>query len=137
MHAPPRSPLLAISLLPLTFALGCASAPTSLPDQPKPAVVVEMKYHSFDPDTVTIKAGEAVLWRNNTLIGHTVTADPKKAEDASHVALPPGAVTFDSGDVPGGKSWQYIFTVPGIYKYICIPHESKGMLGTVIVQAGP
>jgi plastocyanin len=114
---------------------GCASAPTSLPGQPAPAAVVECHLHSFEPATVTIKAGQAVLWRNTTtLVWHTVTLDPSLAEKQEDVAMPTGAKTFDSGKISSGDSFEHVFDVPGTYKYFCQPHESHGMLGEVIVQ---
>ena len=114
---------------------GCASAPQSLPNQPAPAAVVEMHFHSFEPKTVTIKAGQAVLWRNTTpVIYHTVTADPKLAAKPQDVLLPTGVEPFDSGKVSAGNSYEHVFAVPGTYKYFCQPHESHGMVGEVIVE---
>jgi plastocyanin len=58
----------------------------------------------------------------------TITAD---------VALPAGAGPFNSGNIGLGKEFSYTFTVPGTYKYFCIPHETSGMTGTVIVNKAP
>jgi plastocyanin len=114
---------------------GCASAPTSVQGQPAPAATVEMDFHSFDPPSVTIKAGQAVLWRNNgMLVWHTVTCDPNLAQNQVDVAMPDGAKPFDSGKVSPGEAFEHVFDVPGTYKYFCQPHESHGMLGVVIVQ---
>ncbi len=101
-----------------------------------PAVTVTMGYHSFNPDTVTILVGQTVDWHNDTWISHTVTCDPSKAKTAGDAVLPAGATPFDSGEVARHTDYQYTFTVPGEYHYFCIPHESHGMLGKVIVQ-GP
>lgn len=35
----------------------------------------------------------------------------------------------------GGGKFTKTFDVPGEYYYFCIPHESLGMLGTVIVPS--
>jgi len=119
-----------------TVCGGCASAPQSIAGQPAPAAVVEMHFHSFAPESVTIKSGQAVLWRNTTpVIYHTVTADPKLAQKPEDVALPTGVAPFDSGKVSSGDSFEHVFTVPGTYRYFCQPHESHGMVGEVIVQA--
>ncbi|HWE04106.1 MAG TPA: plastocyanin/azurin family copper-binding protein [Tepidisphaeraceae bacterium] len=113
---------------------GCASPPDHAPGQPAPSAVVDMHLHSFEPKTVTILAGEAVLWRNTSFISHTVTADPALAEKPEDVALPPGAQPFNSGNIKSGDVFEKVFTVPGTYKYFCIPHEHAGMLGEVVVK---
>jgi len=114
------------------MAVGCSSGKSY--SGPEPAAVVVMHLHSFEPATATIKAGQTVRWNNTSIIWHTVTDDPALAKDASHAALPPGAAAFDSGKVEAGSNWWHTFSVPGTYKYFCKPHESKGMLGTVVVQ---
>jgi plastocyanin len=99
----------------------------------KSSAVVAMGFHSFDPPKVTIHAGETVLWENTSIIWHTVTADAAKAKDPANVALPAGAEAFDSGKVDSGGMYQHAFTVPGMYKYFCQPHEAMGMIGEVEV----
>lgn len=88
----------------------------------------------FAPDTVVIRAGSAVRWTNASVLPHTVTADPAKAARADNVQLPTGAKTFDSGDMPQGAVFVHTFTVPGTYRYVCIPHELAAMVGVVVVQ---
>ena len=88
----------------------------------------------FVPATITIKVGDTITWTNSGTIAHTTTADPAKAAKASNVALPSGAKTWDSGLLNAGQSFSHTFDVAGVYKYICIPHEAAGMLGTVTVQ---
>lgn len=88
----------------------------------------------FLPDTVRIAAGETIRWRNTSDVLHTVTADPGLAADASNVTLPQGASTFDSGNIAPGEIFEYTFSVPGTYQYICVPHELVGMIGWVIVS---
>lgn len=112
---------------------GCAHSKPHGPDQPS-AAVVQMHFHSFEPKSVTIHAGEAVLWKNTSLIWHTVTADPADAKRPEDVSLPAGAQAFDSGKVPAGDTYRQLFTVPGTYRYFCRPHELKGMIGEVIVK---
>lgn len=88
----------------------------------------------FTPGTIRISAGETVTWRNTSDLPHTVTADPSKAMDPSNVSLPDGAETFDSGTLNPGDVFERTFTVPGTYRYVCLPHEAAGMVGTVIVE---
>ena len=122
------------TLLFLATALcGCHS--TSKPyDGPEPDATVNMGFHNFDPHLVTINAGQTVRWSNTSLIWHTVTFDPSKANDENHVAIPAGVEPFDSGKIKSNGNYWHTFTVPGVYHYICQPHESKGMMGTVVVQ---
>jgi len=87
----------------------------------------------FVPTEITIKAGDTVEWRNIGSIPHTVTADPKRAPSSRNIELPAGAETFDSGWVMGEQWFRYTFSEPGVYRYICLPHERARMLGTVIV----
>ncbi len=88
---------------------------------------------NFSPQTATIKAGQVVLWRNQSLFGHTVTFDRTKADNPNDVVLPAGAEPFSSGDIPPGETFAHKFTVPGTYRYICRKHEGQNMTGTIIV----
>jgi len=98
------------------------------------AVVDMTSTLNFDPASVTIRAGETVLWRNRSLFAHTVTFDPDKAADPAHVLLPDGAEPFASGDIPAGEVYARKFTVPGTYRYTCLTHEDLGMHGTIVVN---
>jgi plastocyanin len=88
----------------------------------------------FTPDTVRIRVGETVRWRNGSDLMHTVTGDPAQARDPSSVRLPEGAATFDSGEMQPGDVFEYTFEVAGEYQYFCIPHEAAGMIAWVIVE---
>ncbi|HET8728670.1 MAG TPA: plastocyanin/azurin family copper-binding protein [Alphaproteobacteria bacterium] len=101
------------------------------------AAIVDMGWFSFEPAEVAVRAGETVEWRNTSPTRHTVTADPAKADDPADVALPAGAEPFDSGRIPPGETYRRRFTVPGTYRYFCIPHEDMGMVATVIVEPMP
>jgi plastocyanin len=89
----------------------------------------------FEPATVTIKAGETVTWKNESDFVHTATADPEKSRQDGLVLLPDGAEPWDSGNLAKDQSWSHTFTVPGEYRYFCLPHYMVGMTGTVIVEA--
>lgn len=100
-----------------------------------PAAVVHMTAaNKFDPEKVTIKAGEAVRWVNDTGgPSHTVTTDPSAVQDENHVQIPDGAKPFSSGVIGQGKFFQHTFDLPGTYRYACAPHEDSKMLGEVVV----
>jgi plastocyanin len=87
----------------------------------------------FDPDNVTVPKGTKVTWKNNSGTAHTATDDPSKASNSADVSLPSGAKSWDSGNIDPGQSYSYTFDTPGTYKYVCVPHESAGMLGTITV----
>ena len=79
--------------------------------------------YRFDPETVTINAGDTVVWTNNGSATHTVTAS-----DGS----------WDSGSLAPGQSFSHTFDSAGTVAYYCTFHGSAngdGMAGTVVVQA--
>jgi len=115
-------------------ACGISGPAHTDPPPPEVDAIVTMGFTDFDPETVTIPAGGTVQWRNTSPITHTVTADATLARDPANVALPEGAQPFHSGDVEAGQVWSRTFTVPGTYRYVCLPHERQGMIGTVIVR---
>jgi plastocyanin len=95
-----------------------------------PATVVRMTGDkSFEPKTITVKPGDTVVWKNVSDMVHTVTDIPAQAITKGDAVLPPNAKEFDSGLIQPGKDYSYTFTVPGTYKYFCVPHETAGMVG--------
>src|SRR5438045_1954174 len=86
------------------LAGGCAGGKSH--DTPSAASVVEMHMHSFEPANVTIHVGEDVLWRNTSIIWHTVTADPSIAKKSEDVTLSSGSKPFDSGKVEAGGTYR-------------------------------
>lgn len=97
--------------------------------------LVTMSGFSFQPKQLTIRAGQSVEWNNTAALEkHTVTADLSLAKKPQDVALPAGAEPFNSGDLKPGQRFRHTFSVPGNYRYFCIPHESMGMVGEIDVQ---
>jgi len=102
----------------------------------------------FDPDSITIAPGDTIVWDNVGTIGHSVTAYeddiPEEAayfasggfdsEESARSAYSAGDP--DSGDIPGGETFQYTFETEGTYDYFCVPHESVGMVGDIEVTPG-
>jgi plastocyanin len=88
----------------------------------------------FDPAHVTLSAGTTVRWTNVGDQPHDATNNPTRAMRAGDASYPAGATPFDSGMLSPGQSFTYTFTVPGTYKYVCLPHELGGMTGEVIVR---
>lgn len=102
-----------------------------------PAVINLTNLLTFEPQVLTVRAGQTVEWRNGSLLVHTVTADPALAANRKDVALPPGAKPFNSGNLKPGAVFRHTFRVPGRYRYFCIPHEGAGMIGNVVVTGPP
>lgn len=120
---------------PATVAADPADAPAGVTGAGGELVVTMTNQLAFAPDTLRVAAGETVVWRNTSEVVHTVTFDPARAVNPTNVALPAGAEPFDSGDMAPGAEFRHTFTMPGEYRYICIPHELAGrMLGVVIVE---
>lgn len=91
---------------------------------------------TFSPATLNISVGDTVTFRNTSTNGivHTATCDPAKAAQASHVSLPQGAAVWDSGSLAPGGTFNHTFQVAGQYRYVCLPHETSNMLGTINVS---
>lgn len=104
-------------------------------DRSAPAATVYMTAaNKFDPERVTIKAGETVHWVTETGgPSHTVTTDPSAVQNEDNVEIPKGAKPFSSDVIGEGKSFQHTFKVAGTYRYACAPHEGSKMLGEVVV----
>ncbi len=88
----------------------------------------------YEPGVITVKAGTTVVWENASVLVHTVTDDPARATVEGSTSLPDGADPFDSGLMNPGAAYRHTFTVPGTYRYFCIPHEGAKMWGTVVVE---
>ena len=98
----------------------------------------------FDPEEITIAPGDTVVWENVGQVEHSVTGYEDEIPDGAEYFASGG---FDSeqpardaypdeGAIAGGESYEHTFETEGEFGYFCIPHESVGMVGTVIVQAG-
>jgi plastocyanin len=98
---------------------------------------VGMGSMSFIPATITINAGEQVVWKNTSTYYHNVVDDPGRAINRVDVSFPSGAAAFGSALLQPGGSFYHTFDKPGTYHYVCVVHETGGMKGTVIVRPGP
>jgi nitrite reductase (NO-forming) len=105
---------------------------------PKPATAekgtVNMSDMAFLPATITVNLGQKVVWKNSSQVFHNVVDDASKALTMADVKLPPGVQPFDSGLLQPGQAFTRVFTVPGVYRYVCTLHEANGMKGVVIVK---
>lgn len=118
-----------VTIAALTKALAPPEAPVG--------AVVTMGPMSFMPATVTINAGEQVVWKNTSAYFHNVVDDPTRAISRVNVSYPSGSAPFGSSFLQPGTSFYHVFDKPGTYHYVCLIHESGEMRGTVIVRSGP
>jgi plastocyanin len=91
----------------------------------KHTVTVGSGGNTFSPATLSIKVGDSVEW---TWMGdaHTVT-------EGAGTACTPKPGGFDSGLNNTGFKFTRTFTTAGTVNYICTPHCSLGMKGTITV----
>jgi len=88
--------------------------------------------HEYSPSYLEIQMGDTVEFVNTTGVKHTVTADPLLVDNPTDVILPEGALTFDSGKLDKEQSFSHTFDLPGLYQYVCLPHQ-RHMKGQIMV----
>jgi LPXTG-motif cell wall-anchored protein len=93
------------------------------------SVSVSMGDNFYDPETVTISAGDTVVWTNNGQAPHTVTAN-----DGSFDSSPDCPGDFDAC-MQSGDTYSQTFGAAGTFAYYCKVHGQE-MSGTVVVQGG-
>lgn len=122
----------------VTTALALLPNPAKAAANPSGAnpIIVKMsdKAPFYAPEKVAIKVGESVQWVNDGQTVHSVSTDAANAQNPKDTSMPKGATAFDSGFIPPGGNYSYTFTVPGTYRYFCLPHEKAGMVGVVVVK---
>ncbi|MFW6321368.1 MAG: halocyanin domain-containing protein [Halohasta sp.] len=75
---------------------------------------------AFDPAAVRVTVGTTVVWEWTGLGGeHNVAEEDGEFESDLY---------FDEGE-----TFSHTFDDPGVYRYVCTPHQTQGMLGAVEV----
>ena len=93
-------------------------------------VSTESGFH-FEPHVVRVNAGGTVTFINESG-SHSTTAYHPEFDQPQLV--PDGTDAWDSGLLmEAGATFEHTFETEGVYHYYCIPHESMGMIGSVIV----
>ena len=106
----PGGQRLALALLCAGGLLHAGTGATAVTPATHTVVIEGFKYQ---PETVTIKRGDSVVWINKDLFPHTITAKG----------------VFDSHDIAPGRSWKYTPRKAGEYAYTCTLHPNmKGLL---------
>jgi plastocyanin len=70
----------------------------------------------YEPEMLTVRRGDTIVWTNKDPFPHTVTAAGK----------------FDSRDIAADGSWKYVARTAGEFAYICTLHPN--MKGTLRVE---
>jgi plastocyanin len=84
----------------------------------------------FEPVGLLIQPGDTVSFVADTP-HHTVTAY-HELQGKEH-RVPEGVEPFSSPVIPIGQTWEYTFSVPGVYDVWCAPHEPMGMVMRLVV----
>lgn len=80
--------------------------------------VSQVTGYRFSPSSLTLRSGDGVLVTNTDLATHTFTITQ---------------LGVDSGSMAQGDTFRYTFRAPGDYRFVCTPHQSLGMTGTLTV----
>ena len=99
----------AISLTLLLLVVAAASASAMTHD-------VSIADFAFQPADLTVGIGDTVVWTNNDLYPHTVTASDN---------------SFDSGNLTNGATFAHVFTEASDHAYVCLYHSN--MTGVIHV----
>jgi plastocyanin len=103
--------------------LAAASASGLVPEfdaaaAPGPVVhEVRIEAVRFDPQELTVKAGDTIVWTNHDPFPHTASALGKQ---------------FDSREIAAGHAWKYTARKKGVFAYACRLHPT--MVGVVRVE---
>ena len=112
-------------MLMILVALLCATAQLASADSSDVIVTVDSSSLRFNPSEVTVTEGQAVrfMWAGQAL-PHNAVADDG---------------LFDSGEPERDVDYRFVFEpgTAGTHSFVCEPHASVGMVGTVIVEAAP
>ncbi len=95
--------------------MGRAAAADEPPAPQRHAVTIEG--NAFTPETLTVSAGDTIVWANQDFYPHTVTEKSSR---------------FDSSAIPAGESWTFEADTEGTFEYTCAFHPT--MKGTLRVR---
>jgi len=90
---------------------------------------VAIKNMAFTPQTITVKAGTKVTWKNADGVVHDVTSADSMKTTAKVTGL------FASASLSNGQKFSFTFKKKGTFYYVCTLHASMAsMHGKVIVK---
>jgi plastocyanin len=95
----------------------CGSSPGAAAAAAPKTYTITIDATRFEPETLTVKPGDIVIWVNKDLFPHTATSK---------------AAPFDSHEIKPGKSWKLTTAKTGTFDYLCLLHQT--MKGTLRVK---
>ena len=101
--------------------------PSPMPTPTSGQALVVMQNLAFNPATISIHVGQAVVWRNNDSAPHTTTSGSCSGNTCTPM---PG---WDSGTLNPGQSFSFTFNTAGTFTYYCRIHGAM-MQGTIRVM---
>jgi plastocyanin len=99
--------------------VSCSRGPdaAAAPPPPKPATHrIAVEGMRFQPESLTVNAGDTVVWVNKDLFPHTATSEGN----------------FNSQSIDAGRSWEFKPSAKGEFAYVCAFHPT--MKGTLRVN---
>ena len=103
------------------------STPSPMPTPTNGQALVVMRNLAFNPSTISIHVGQAVVWRNDDSAPHTTTSGSCSGNTCTPM---PG---WDSGTLNPGQSFSFTFNTAGTFTYYCRIHGAM-MQGAVVVM---
>lgn len=106
------------------------------PEEPSPTAHVTMETDGseqhFKPHLAWVETGGTVTWEIESGQHNAVAYHPENGGKA--LRIPERAEPWSTGMLrEEGETARHTFETEGVYDYCCTPHESVGMVGTVIV----
>ena len=92
---------------------------------PAYAAEIQMGYEGnlvFEPNEVTVNAGETVTFVNNALPPHNIIVDGRADLSRESLMFSPG------------ETQEIVFADAGDFNFKCAPHEGAGMKGVIHVK---
>jgi len=89
------------------------------------AAEIQMGYNGnlvFEPNEVTVNAGETVTFVNNALPPHNIIVDGRADLSRESLMFSPG------------ETQEIVFADKGDFNFKCAPHEGAGMKGVIHVE---
>ena len=89
------------------------------------AVEIQMGYDGnlvFEPNEVTVNAGDTVTFVNNALPPHNIIVDGRADLSRESLMFSPG------------ETQEIVFADAGDFNFKCAPHEGAGMKGVIHVK---
>ena len=127
-HARPKG-LSSVLLILLITAVVAGAGITPASAAAKKVKRVTISNFAFAPQTITVKAGTKVTWKNADSVVHNVTSTNSMKTTAKVTRM------FSSGSLSGGQSFSFTYKKKGTFFYECTIHASMAsMHGKVIVK---